>query len=73
MGDAILPNQLGEQEMTTAFPSASGAATVSAPIIPGMNVVGSDGTSAPSGDFPWEMIGLGLEEPLPPPDIMDEL
>ncbi|KAF2832987.1 binuclear zinc transcription factor [Ophiobolus disseminans] len=24
-------------------------------------------------DFPWEMIGLGLEEPLPPQDVMDEL
>jgi hypothetical protein len=24
-------------------------------------------------DFSWEMIGLGLEEPLPPQDVMDEL
>ncbi|CAO2650444.1 Nn.00g017360.m01.CDS01 [Neocucurbitaria sp. VM-36] len=24
-------------------------------------------------DFPWEMIGLGLEEPLPPQDVMDDL
>ncbi|KAM0723098.1 hypothetical protein Q7P37_001298 [Cladosporium fusiforme] len=24
-------------------------------------------------DFPWEMIGLGLEEPLPPQDAIDEL
>lgn len=33
------------------------------------------GTTANSGDadFPWEMIGLGLEEPLPPQDVMDEL
>ncbi|KAI9700201.1 MAG: hypothetical protein M1820_006869 [Bogoriella megaspora] len=23
--------------------------------------------------FPWEMIGLGLEEPLPPPDMVNEL
>jgi hypothetical protein len=26
-----------------------------------------------SGDFPWEMIGLGLEEPLPPQETIDEL
>ncbi|KAF2637050.1 hypothetical protein P280DRAFT_472566 [Massarina eburnea CBS 473.64] len=29
--------------------------------------------SAPEADFPWEMIGLGLDEPLPPQDVMDEL
>lgn len=31
----------------------------------GMNNVGTN--------FPWEMIGLGLEEPLPPQDTIDEL
>lgn len=31
----------------------------------GMNNVGST--------FTWEMIGLGLEEPLPPQDTIDEL
>jgi hypothetical protein len=31
-----------------------------------MNNVGGE-------DFPWEMIGLGLEEPLPPQDTIDEL
>lgn len=25
------------------------------------------------GDFSWEMISLGLEEPLPPKDVTDEL
>lgn len=25
------------------------------------------------GEFSWEMIGLGLEEPLPPQDVMDDL
>ncbi|KAF2018832.1 hypothetical protein BU24DRAFT_106022 [Aaosphaeria arxii CBS 175.79] len=28
---------------------------------------------AAEGDFPWEMIGLGLDEPLPPQDVMDDL
>jgi hypothetical protein len=27
----------------------------------------------PQEGFPWEMIGLGLEEPLPPQDTIDEL
>jgi hypothetical protein len=26
-----------------------------------------------NGDFSWEMIGLGLEEPLPSQDVIDEL
>jgi hypothetical protein len=35
-----------------------------------------NGGAAPTtgdADYPWEMIGLGLEEPLPPQDVMDEL
>jgi hypothetical protein len=34
---------------------------------------GASATSNGDADFPWEMIGLGLEEPLPPQDVMDEL
>ena len=26
-----------------------------------------------NNDFPWEMIGLGLDEPLPPQDVINEL
>lgn len=29
--------------------------------------------SSIGGDFTWEMIGLGLEEPLPPQETIDEL
>ncbi|KAJ4296559.1 hypothetical protein N0V90_006604 [Kalmusia sp. IMI 367209] len=28
---------------------------------------------SPEGEFQWEMIGLGLDEPLPPQDVQDEL
>ena len=28
---------------------------------------------SPEGSFSWEMIGLGLGEPLPPQDMIDEL
>lgn len=32
----------------------------------------ANGTST-DGEFQWEMIGLGLDEPLPPQDVQDEL
>ncbi|KAJ4314826.1 hypothetical protein N0V94_006267 [Neodidymelliopsis sp. IMI 364377] len=34
---------------------------------------GTADTNGDEPDYPWEMIGLGLEEPLPPPDVMEEL
>ncbi|KAK2799664.1 hypothetical protein FQN51_006796 [Onygenales sp. PD_10] len=33
----------------------------------------ADHNIAASGDFSWEMIGLGLEEPLPSQEVIDEL
>lgn len=33
----------------------------------------SAGGNNGEADFSWEMIGLGLEEPLPPQDVMDDL
>lgn len=33
----------------------------------------SMGNDASEDSFPWEMIGLGLEEPLPPQDTIDDL
>jgi hypothetical protein len=42
---------------------------------PAAEPVHNGGSTAKNGnaDFSWEMIGLGLEEPLPPQDVMDEL
>ncbi|KAL5120299.1 hypothetical protein ACEQ8H_001857 [Pleosporales sp. CAS-2024a] len=34
---------------------------------------GATAMDARDSDFSWEMIGLGLEEPLPPQDVMDDL
>lgn len=34
---------------------------------------GSTSANNAEGDFPWEMIGLGLDEPLPPQDVVDDL
>ncbi|KAH7095771.1 binuclear zinc transcription factor [Paraphoma chrysanthemicola] len=35
--------------------------------------IGGANTNTGDAEFSWEMIGLGLEEPLPPQDVMDEL
>jgi hypothetical protein len=45
-------------------------------ISPGPEAFQASATAAGNttdGDFPWEMIGLGLDEPLPPQDVMDDL
>ena len=34
---------------------------------------GSANAHSAEGEFPWEMIGLGLDEPLPPQDVMNDL
>jgi hypothetical protein len=39
--------------------------------VPG-NTVPTNGASGET-PFPWEMIGLGLDEPLPTQDVIDEL
>lgn len=38
-----------------------------------MDTSGSAEQSNESAQFSWEMIGLGLEEPLPPADVINEL
>lgn len=35
--------------------------------------MGVPANNAGEGNFSWEMIGLGLEEPLPPQETIDEL
>lgn len=44
-------------------------------ISPGPDAFQNGGANPPAaeGEFPWEMIGLGLDEPLPPQDVMDDL
>jgi hypothetical protein len=63
----VLPggDYLGSAEKTPAFPET---------ISPGPDAFqAASNSQAAEGDFPWEMIGLGLDEPLPPQDVMDEL
>lgn len=44
-------------------------------ISPGPDAFANSSTNgaSPDGEFQWEMIGLGLDEPLPPQDVQDEL
>ena len=39
---------------------------------PSMNPISFDANLG-GGEFSWEMIGLGIDEPLPPPEVIDEL
>ncbi|KAF2266835.1 hypothetical protein CC78DRAFT_458439 [Lojkania enalia] len=39
----------------------------------GFQASGSTNANSAEGEYPWEMIGLGLDEPLPPQDVMDDL
>ncbi|KAH7114405.1 binuclear zinc transcription factor [Dendryphion nanum] len=53
-----------------------GAASFSESISPGPEGLPANGSTtinAGERDFPWEMIGLGLDEPLPPQDVMNDL
>lgn len=54
--------------------SAEKAPAFSETISPGPDAFqGASNSHSAEGDFSWEMIGLGLDEPLPPQDVMDEL
>ncbi|KAF2496155.1 hypothetical protein BU16DRAFT_460222 [Lophium mytilinum] len=40
---------------------------------PALNTNPSTNANSGEEEFPWEMIGLGLDEPLPPQDVINEL
>ena len=63
---------LVEQDVTAAFPSATGT-TGSASMVSNIGLVRSDTTSASNRQFSWEMMSLGLEEALPSPEVIDDL
>ena len=64
---------MGDGDMMTGFAGAT-----STPLLgtgrpmPTLTVTSSEGHNT-GPDFPWEMVGLGLEESLPPPDTVDEM
>ncbi|ORY06487.1 fungal-specific transcription factor domain-domain-containing protein [Clohesyomyces aquaticus] len=61
----------------SGFLGASGDAAVNFPesISPGPDAfqTNSSNMNSAEGEFPWEMIGLGLDEPLPPQDVINDL
>lgn len=59
----------GPDSLPTAFPESISPSDA----FPALQT--NPSTNANSGDeeFPWEMIGLGLDEPLPPQDVINEL
>lgn len=61
----------GDHDMMSGFASMT-ANMSSGQKVPNVTVT-SESNDSTSPDFPWEMIGLGLEEPLPPQDMIDEL
>ena len=63
---------MGDQDMMTGFADAIDPTINGGRGVPGLTVTNSDATPA-NQEFPWEMIGLGLEESLPPADMVDEL
>lgn len=69
--EAMLPfpeiSALGN-EMETSMPSSSDAANPSQPV----QTFFPPPPSMPN-DTPWDLIGLGLEEPLPTQEVIDEL
>lgn len=74
MGDPSRSTGPGDRDMMTGFMNINGAPVAEpAQTMPSVTVTSTDANGAPTGEFPWEMIGLGLEEPLPPSDLMDEL
>ena len=65
---------IGDPDMMAGFLGAGGVQTSrsgnqgTSDIMPAVDV-----TLAPEEPFSWEMISLGLEEPLPPQNMIDDL
>lgn len=66
MGGSAVPPALSN--IPNAFPTQSAHAQSTLGAAGGLDVSGS-----PAEPFPWEMIGLGLDEPLPTQDVIDDL
>ena len=62
---------MGSQDMISGFADATNGSVLggSRPM-PSLTVTSSDNAS---GNLPWDLVGLGLEESLPPADMVEEL
>jgi hypothetical protein len=72
-----IPNHLAntppsaEQDVYTMAHATMGSSSNEQ--FPFMGTAGPHSPANATEPFPWEMIGLGLEEPLPTADVIDEL
>ena len=74
LNESNISATMGDQDMMSGFVDATTAPAMSSvPLMPNVTVTSSEVPSGPASEFPWEMIGLGLEEPLPPADLMNDL
>jgi hypothetical protein len=64
-----LSGSAGSQDMLSGFASA----TAMGQQMPSLTITPSENNPGGDADFPWEMIGLGLEEVPPPADMVQEL
>ena len=73
MDPLLAPNSLdtGGQDIPQVIPTSIGSTSQE-----GYTMMDTSGSAEPSNEsaqFSWEMIGLGLEEPLPSADVINEL
>ena len=74
LNDLEIGMAMGDQDMMSGFLDATDNQ-------PDRSIKSGSGNTTQSGEvntdfgetISWEMIGLGLEEPLPPQDMIDEL
>jgi len=73
MDPLLAPNSLntGGQDIPQVIPTSIGSTSQESYTM--MDTSGSAEQSNESAQFSWEMIGLGLEEPLPSADVINEL
>ena len=65
---------LGDHDMMSGYvDTSSDRSNLSVPRMMSNPLAPGDMSLGTSEAFSWEMIGLGLEEPLPPQDMIDEL
>ena len=71
LGPSNINTSLGGSELTHTFAPAMGQTNQDSYNL--MDTTGSTSQTNDSAPFSWEVIGLGLEEPLPASDIINEL
>ena len=65
---------MGDQNMMSGYvENGSDRSNISASRLTPNTLAPGDMSLSTNDNFSWEMIGLGLEEPLPPQDMINEM